>query len=397
MDWQRPSRRGFLGLSASAAIASLLPSRQVFGQTAAEQRTSFFESGKVPTLALEIAKEEMESLRREPRKYAKAQLKEEGGKAYIDVGVHTKGAAGSTRSIDEKAGLTFNMDKYEDGQRFYGMDKFHFNNCVQDPTYISELLCGEIYRAAGVPASRLTNCLVTLNGRKLGLYAFKEGYDKGFLKQHFGTTDGNFYDGGFLKDIDQPLENNGGKDDVKDHADLKSLVEVSREADHARRFDRMTRRLDVEKFATYLSLQMLTWDWDGYPTNRNNYRIYHDPKSKLLTFLPSGMDQILSDPNGPLFPGYQGLLAKAFIETPEGRRRYLARTEVLLKEVFVPDRWSKRMDEILARVQPVLKTVDEGAANGLPGQFNRLREGMKVRAKRITELLEQEKKKEQKK
>ena len=35
-------------------------------------------------------------------------------------------------------------------------------------------------------------------------------------------------------------------------------------------------------------LEAITWDWDGYPMNRNNYRIYHDPEKDKITFIPSG-------------------------------------------------------------------------------------------------------------
>ena len=387
MDRQYPSRRDILAFSVSTAVASFLP-RAVLGDGPNDQRNALFDGGKILTLAIEIDKDGMNSLRGDTKKYVKAQLKEGDKTQYRNVGVKLKGAAGSMRGVDDKPGWTLNVDKFEDGQRFWGMDKLHLNNCVQDPSYISEGLCGEMYRAAGVPASRLTNAIVTLNGRKLGFYALKEGYDKGFFKNHFGSTDGNFYDGGFLKDVDQPLENNNeGKDPAKDYADLKSLVEVSREADLQRRFERMSRRLDIDKFVSYLSLQMLTWDWDGYPMNRNNYRIYHEPKTNLLTFLPSGMDQMFGDPNGPLFPNAQGMIARHFLETPEGRKRYLARTEQLLAEMFIPDRWSKRLDELLARVQPALKLVSEGSAKELPNHFNRIREGIKQRAKKIKDDL----------
>lgn len=381
------SRRDLLAWSAGAAVAAFLPSFAA-AQNLNDKRNELLNQGKILTLSIEIDKESMDSLRRDARKYVKAQIKEDDKTEYRDVAVKLKGAAGSMRAVDDKPGWTFNMDKFEDVQRFWGMDKLHLNNCVQDGSYVSELLAGEMYRAAGVPASRLTHATVTLNGRKLGLYALKEGYDKGFLKNHFGSTNGNFYDGGFLKDVDHPLENdNEGKDEARDHADLKSILEVSREGDLQRRFERMERRLDVDKFISFLSLQMLTWDWDGYPMNRNNYRIYHEPKTNKLTFLPSGMDQLLGDPNGPLFPNMQGVIARHFMETPEAKKRYLARTEQLLSEVYVPDRWSKRLDELLAKVQPELKKSNEGAARDLPGQFDRLRNGIKRRAEKIKEDL----------
>jgi spore coat protein CotH len=382
------TRRQLLAASTAviaAAAAGVAAAAARLAGKSDDARKALFESAKIPSLAIEIANDDMQSLRQDSRKYVKSQVKEDGGKAtYTDVAIRTKGSAGSKRSIDEKAAFTLNLDKFEDAQLFHGMDKFHLNNCAQDPSYVSELIVGEMYRAAGVPAARVTHAVVKLNDRKPTFYALKEGYDKGFLKLHFGSNNGNFYDGGFLRDIDATLDlGSGGKDGPKDQAELKSLVEVSREQDKDRRFGRMERRMDMDKFISYLSLQMLTWDWDGYPMQRNNYRIYHEPKTNKLTWIPSGMDQMWGDPNGPLFPNYNGMIARHLIETPRVRKRYLARTRELLKDVFVPDRWSARLDELLARVQPALKAVDEGAARDLPNHFKRLKDGIKQRAKKI--------------
>src|SRR5262249_28894055 len=133
---------------------------------------------------------------------------------------------------------------------------------------------------------------------------------------------------------------------------------------------------------------------DGYPFNRNNYRIYHDPKSDKLTFIPSGMDQILR-PNAPplLFPGapwpFQGVVARKLMETPEGRARYLARVRELMKEVYRPDALCRRVDEIAARLQPVLTSIDAGAGKQYPKEVEQLRSGIRLRAKQIEEKLKQ--------
>ena len=135
------------------ALIAALPG-PVPAQKPADESKAFFDGGKVVKLTIELGPKELDSLRREPRKYVKATLKEDDRVVYKDVGIHVKGAAGSTRSIDDKPGLTLNMDKFAPGQRFHGMDKFHLANSVQDPSYLSELLCGELFRAAGTPASR---------------------------------------------------------------------------------------------------------------------------------------------------------------------------------------------------------------------------------------------------
>lgn len=386
-------------------IGAVLPP-SACGQKPADQSDEYFRNAKIVRLEIQICTREsikgaaavvggpafarltdgMDSLRREQRKYVQCTLKEEDKIVGTGVGVHLKGAAGSFRGIDEKAGLTLNMDKFKKGQTFHGMDKFHLANSLQDPSYLSELICGELFRAAGVPASRVHHVFVSINGKKRGLYYLKEGYDDYFLKRHFGTDDGNFYDGGFLRDIDQPLQLVSTGEDVKNHADLKALLAAAREKP-AERFAKMERLLEMDRFLAYMALEVITFDWDGYPMNRNNYRIYHHPKTNRITFIPSGMDQMFGDTGFTILPGFQGAIARAVLETPEGKERYLKKMADIMKNVYKTDELIKRLDELEARVQPALASVDAGAGRDYKNHVNRLRVAFKARQKSVEEQL----------
>jgi spore coat protein H len=303
------------------------------------------------------------------------------------VAIHLKGAAGSFRHFDDKPGLTLNMDKFVDDQKFHGLDKFHLANSVQDPSFIQELFCGELFRAAGVPAARCSHAIVTLNGRARGFFYLKEGYDSMFIERNFGHKVGNFYDGGFLQDIDARLQVISNKDDVKDQADLNALLAASRVADSAERFKAMEKLMEMDKFISYVAVDMFLADWDGYPSKCNNYRVYHNPKTNKITFIPSGMDQMLGDPNWPMMMQFGGRIARKVIDTPEGKKRYAARTEELLKTVFKVDDMVKRLDELEKRVQPALAKADPGAARDHRHHVNRLKEAVKQRHRAVTEQL----------
>lgn len=372
-------------LPLTLAALLLLPDVGVT-QSPAEVSDAFFKSDRVLHVEIDLDKKELDALRRKPREYARATLKE-GDQVHPGVGIHVKGAAGSFRGIDDKPGLTINMNKFGEGKLFHGMDKWHLANSVQDPTYIHELLCGELFRAAGVPASRVTFATVTINGRKRGLYYLKEGYDKHFLKRYFKSADGNLYDGGFLRDIDQPLQLLRGKNDVKDRADLKVLAAACREPKHDLRFAKLEKLLDMDRFISFLVLEVVTWDWDGYPMNRNNYRIYHDPSRDKIVFIPSGMDQMFGNPGGPIAPGFQGLVARAVLETPEGRKRYLERIKEIHEKVFVPETLIKRIDELQPRIQAALMPIDPNAARDYPNRLNHLRNLIRERSKNIERQL----------
>jgi spore coat protein H len=370
---QDPSRPagGAKPAQADKAAAKPAPKKPAVSPETIEA-DAFFKTPRVVELSLEIAPGDYEALKREPRKYVRATLKE-GDKTWKNVAVHLKGAAGSFRGIDDKAGFSINMDKFADDQHFHGLDKFHLNNSVQDPSFVSELICGEIFRSAGVPASRCAHAILTVNGKPKGFYVLKEGYDVAFLERTFGTKSGNLYDGGFLRELDQPLQVISDKNDVAPYTDLKSLWNAAQLPDAALRFKEMERLLDGDRWVSYLALEALMFDWDGYPMNRNNYRIYHEPKKDKIIFIPSGTDQMFGDPNGPLLPRFNGFVAQAYVSTPEGRQRYLARMDEILRTLWKPEEWSKRLDEIEAVIKPALSKVDAGHAQGLPGHIGRLK------------------------
>ncbi len=374
-----------LAAAAAAALAGWQPrpAEAQSAKSAAKEVNAFFAKGEPVQIAIELGQKESDSLRRDPRKYVPATVKE-GGKTFKDVAVHLRGAIGSFRPFDDKPGLTLNMDKFADGQRWRGMDKFHLANSALDPSYRAELLCGELHQAVGVPAARIGHASVTLNGRPRGFYYLKEGFDKDFLKKHFKNSHGNFYDGGFCREIDQPLDLVSGEGDVKDRGDLKALIAACRENDHKRRIEQLARVLDLDAFISYMVMTAITWDWDSYAFKANNYRIYHDPERNKLVIITSGMDQMFADPNGPALPGFGGMVARAIIETPEGRRRYWVRMREVMRTVFDPARWVKRLDEMEAKIRPALAAVDMGASQGIKGQVDRLRDGIRQRHKAIT-------------
>jgi spore coat protein H len=352
----------------------------------------FFTSDKVAEINIEIAATNLTALRRNNRAYVRAEVRE-GGKTYEDVGVHLKGAAGSFRGLDGGMGqgpaLTLNFDKFEDRQKFHGLDKIHLNNSVQDPSYMTEILCGELFRAAGVPTPRGTHARVRLNGRDLGLYVLKEGFDKEFLRHYFADTRGNLYDGGFLRDVREPLQRTSGEG-VNDFSDLKALTLAAFELDPVKRMERLDQVLDVDRFISFIAMEMMTWHWDGYAMKRNNYRVYHDPTTGKMVFFPHGMDQMFWVPDGRILPktdGESGLVVKAVITTQDGKRRYKERVAQLVTNVFKIEVLTNRMNELQQRIRPVLASIHPDLARNHDGAVNNLRNQVVARAKNLDRMI----------
>ena len=276
--------------------------------------------------------------------------------------------------------MTLSFDKFQDHQKFHGLDKIHLNNSVQDPSYMTELLCGELFRAAGVPAARTTHARVELNGRDLGLFVLKEGFNKTFLRQYFKNVNGNLFDGGFLREISEPLQKMSGTE-TNDYGALKALVAAAEEPDLAKRMGRLEQVLDVERFISFIALEVMTWHRDGYAMKRNNYRIYHDPEADKIVFFAHGMDQMFWEPNGPILPhNLDGLVARSLLQTKAGRRRYRERMSLLLTNIFKVDVLTNRIAEVQARIRPVLAAISPDAAREHDGMVNNLRNQIVQRA-----------------
>lgn len=352
-----------------------------------DESDAFFTNGAIPHLKIEITASNYARLQQNPRNSVPAKVTD-GKTVYHDVAVHLKGAAGSFRPVDANPALTLNFDKFKEGQDFHGLDKLHLNNSVQDPSYITELLCSELFLAAGVPTARTTHARVELNGRPLGLYVLKEGFDKTFLRRHFTNAKGNLYDGGFIREITEPLERDEGEG--PSHAELKRLVAATNESDPDARWAKLEELLDMDSMLSFMALEMMTWHWDGYVMKRNNYRVYHDPTADKIYFLPHGMDQMFWVADGAIVPvNPEGMIAAAVLRTPQGRKLYRERIGLLLTNVFLVERLTNRIDEVQRRIRPLLASMSSSAARNHDGAVYILRQQVIGRVNGVRQLLEQ--------
>lgn len=351
------------------------------GAEQAGQADRFFANGTIPRLKIEISEDELEKLRADGRRYVPCVIRD-GKTSYEGAGIHLKGAAGSFQGVDERPAFTVHFGKYKRGQRFQGLEKLHLNNSVQDPTVLHEKICSELFLAAGVPTPRVTHARVWLNGRDLGLYVLKEGFDRAFLARHFKEPLGTLYEGGFCADIDTELKVQVG-DPARNREELRGLVEAAREADPVLRQKKIAERLDVEKFLTFMALELMTGHWDGYCSNRNNYRVYHDPKTNRHQFFPHGMDQMFAEPEADILGTPGALVSEAVMGIPEWRGRYRDRVGELLPLFSPPTKLLASIDAVHARVRPVLREIDPNLARDHDEQVRDLKSRIVARAESL--------------
>lgn len=374
-------------LVVAALWGSCPPARA--GEEAAKRRSNqaaadiLFTNGLVRIIKLTVSPEGMDRLRREPRTYVRATLRE-GTNPLINVLVRLKGGAGSFRDVDSKPGFTLKL--VEAGSTFHGLDKFHLNNSVQDSTYLSEWMCNELFRQAGVPAARVAHAVVELNRRRLGLYALLESIDADFLALYFKNNHGNVYSLSANADISQSLERIGGREPTSG-LDLKALVAAAREQDPERLQSRLAQVLDMERFLSFMALEVMLDHWDGYTFNIKNYELYHDLDTGRMVFMPHDLDQVLRNVNAPLIPQPRGMVARAILRNPQTRTAYEARFAELATNLFVAPVLTRRIDDRAALLHGELKSYDGELARAVVSRAGSLKSRFNRRAQFLAQQL----------
>lgn len=316
----------------------------------------------------------------------------DGARVYTNVAVHSKGAAGSFRPIDDHPGLTLNFDKFAPGQTFHGLRKISLNNSVQDQTFMTEKICRELFEAAGVPVPRADYAVVTLNGQNKGLYVLVEGYNKQFLRRYFKDTSGNLYDGGFCQDVTDRISANSG-DNMEDRSDLDALVGAAATARQNNSLEGLSKVLDMDRFVSMIGMEIMQCHWDGYARSRNNYRVFHDKETGRMVFMPHGLDQMFGMPFGrgstrdKILPSMNGFIANTVVRTTEGRQLYLSRLREMRTNLFRAEALTNRVRALEARLRPVLAETGPQMLQHHHGMVNILCDNIMERSRSLEQQL----------
>jgi hypothetical protein len=326
----------------------------------------------IPDIEIEIPTEAKLRLTVNPRTYVKVNIRE-GDLLYTNVALRLKGGPGSYQQLYKMPSFTVNFDTFAPGQTFHGLKKIHLNSSVQDHTWLNEKICRELFEAGGVPVPRAGHAVVTFNSRDPRLYVVLEGVNKQFLKRYFKDGKGNVYDGHSGTDVTDALPLNSGEED---RSRLKDLAAACRERNLETRLRKLEETLDLDRFLSFVALEMMCSHWDGYTIGRNNYRIAHDRDTDRMVFIPHGMDQMFGgDRQDLLNPQPAGLVARAVLQIPEARKRYQDRVAELTTNVFRIAAITNRVWEISGKIAQALAEADPGTARGfrqnIPAAYSR--------------------------
>ena len=283
------------------------------------------------------------------------------GEQVASVAVRKKAFFGSLSTT--KPALKVKFNEYVQGQSYKGLKRLTLNNSLSDPGYVKQCLGYELFRRAGVPASRCNFAAVTVNGQYLGLYVHVESLKKQFLNRNFGSDDGNLYEGA-LSDFRPGWVNTferKNNDEDPDRGDIEALVPVM-ELPDGQFLAALEPLVDVDEFINFWAMELLITHVDGYARNTNNFYMYHDPATGRFNFIPWGIDSILfPEWVWNIQPGWEeeplpgsvwavGALARRLYLHPETQAKYLARLAELLETVWDEELLlaeTDRMEELL--------------------------------------------------
>ncbi|MDE0675725.1 MAG: CotH kinase family protein [Acidimicrobiaceae bacterium] len=394
-DGASPTATSFPDAAAPTTAPPAAPQNDAEGahdDAEADPRDAYFELDRVLDISIEIAVEDWDVLRNQTRTLADvfAEIEEYGlsrpfasiytwfsatvtvdGETHAEVGVRKKGFVGSQSST--KPSLKLRFDKYVDDQSLLGgMNRMTLNNSVQDPSMLNTCLSYRVFAAAGNPAPRCNFATVSVNGTDLGLYVHVEEFKAPFLSHHFGSADGNLYEGtvsDFTPEFRGTIEKKTNED-ADDWSDIDAVVAAVADPSDAG-LKALGEVVDLDRFLSFWATEVLVGHWDGYAGDRNNYWFYRVPGGRFV-FLPWGTDGTfhLSDDPNPFDnisdppPSVLALTAipNRLYNDADWRLKYVARLKQILDDVWHETELLAAVDKMAAIVQQHALPAEASAA-----------------------------------
>lgn len=328
-----------------------------------------------------------------------------GDETFEKVGIRYKGNGtimDTARSI--KKSFKIDLDRAGGTGRFGGSKTINLHCGVTDPSKCRETLGYEVYRAAGVPASRTTLAEVRLtvpgkyDKELLGLYTIVEDVSKPFLRDRFGTDTGllmkpeglrEFEDWG--DDWDKYKKAYAPKRDATaDEAkQLIAFAKLVHKADDTTFRKEIGSYLDVDGYLRFLAATTFLANVDSLFVIGHNYYLYLHPKTNRLHLIPWDLDRAFA--NFPIIGSnaqqmdlslihpYAGThrLTERLLAVPEIAAQYQTLLKDLAGTAFEKERLLKRVATVEEAVkEPIGRDAKAAAARkdgvggfGPPGGF----------------------------
>lgn len=338
--------------------------------------------------------------------------------AVEEVGLRLKGNTSRRRPEGNKgemhrAGNTdwhhvhfgINMHKWEDDELHdvHGVHKLHLKWFKDDPAYVRELFCYNLFRDYGVwTASRSNYCRLWLHVEGdsketyYGIYEMIEPVDKHYLKQRdgedmYGSNDGNLWKCRYPADLNDPYWKDYAADADGDDSHTYTLETNISNFENAKAqlidfqlklagkgdasFKQwITQVCDVDLLLRTYAVNVAVGMWDDYWNNNNNYYLYfttEDLTDYKVYMIPYDYDNTLGTTSNcgvqsdagrqdPLKWGLDGnLLIKRLLVFPEYKALYVK----YLKELVDDSSDMMHYNDASARIRAWQQKVQQYVSN----------------------------------
>jgi spore coat protein CotH len=335
-----------------------------------------YNDGEVLTFHITVPAEGWKEMHVKPFRYVSGtfRFKDE---VYENVGIRMKGNSSAMVRGDRKS-YKVQFDRNDDKTSFHGIRKLNLHNGFKDPSLMREKLAWDLFRAAGVPASRASHVrlYVTVPGlygnEYLGLYTSTEQVDEAFLRGRFGNDDGNLfkveiigeslayrgksprrYEKGF------ELKTNRAKKDI---SDLASFLAVLNETPDNSFKTEIEKVFNVESFLGWLAVNTLLVNMDSYAGMGHNFYLYQNTKTGRFEFIPWDLNEAFGNfktgSNEEMlnldiyYPTQDSrVLIDRILDVPEYEEAYRAKLSKLLAGAFLEAKMHGKIDTVYERIK----------------------------------------------
>lgn len=225
------------------------------------------------------------------------------GQTYPNCGIHFRGMSSYDMvPAGYKRSLNVSVDLADKDQRLLGYKTLNLLNNNGDSTLMSSVLYSQIARLNHIPAPKANSVRVVINGEDWGIYSNVQQFNKEFLQEQFGTTEGARwkvsgspaggggldYRGDDVARYSYPYEQrSGGKQATK------KLVEFCRVLNETP-IDQLPAAIepmvDIDNLLGFIALDCAVQNSDGYWVRASDYSIYMNDEGKFH-FIPHDMNE----------------------------------------------------------------------------------------------------------
>lgn len=236
------------------------------------------------------------------------------GKEYAGVGMAFRGAS-SYFTVGEGLKKSFNVsiDFTNNEQRLGATKTLNLLNAHGDPSFLSTVLYSELAQGH-LPAPKANLVEVVINGESWGIFCSAQQFNREFLKEHYGTTEGARwkvhgspqgqsgldYAGDDLTVYKQRYQIRSA-DKKEDWEALRLLCRTLSETPLEKLEETLRPMFDIDAALWFLALDVVLTNSDGYWVRASDYSIYRDPKG-VFHVIPHDMNEAFSPGGGGMGP-----------------------------------------------------------------------------------------------